>query len=242
MANYISQTFSVKSLKLLSYNAKLKITKINKSDVPKDCISYIGHKNNAFFINKLLKTRYQVNHSSNTFTPNDVLYIVLNKDETLTIKQHKDISDDELENKLVCLKVTFQGLKVESGFTRLIRQASNYLTRHFTFKFLGTIDYEAELMVIQIDKSQIPKTDIKTYISDNTQKQFLQQELGMSISSKHSKTWMVQDGDVFYIATTDDGRMPEGGTQLDINYYQQHSIYLKIEVHGIDAVQIIDNE
>ena len=245
MSNYISQAFSLKLLKLLDYNAIVKVTKIDYTEIPRHCISAIGHDANVIIINKLLNSSYKKNRDSISLRETDTLYIVMTK-TTIDAVDAKRISVKNLKNKVICLKVTIKVFEVESNLKRikrLIRTANQFFTHHFSFQLLRKIKDNAELKVTKINKDQIPKNGLITYIENEGQKEFLEDELKMNINHIY-KRWSAQDGDIFYIATTDDGRAPDTGRSKDENtkeYFSQHSIFLKVEVSGMSVQMIEEN-
>ena len=242
MSNYICQTFSVKTLQLLEYNAFIKITRITKNDIPNDCKSFLGHEDCAFFISKFLgkEPPYEENHNTLTLSDNDVLYVVTGL--KLSKKKDKDMTVEQLEKHYDCFKVTAKGftIQVESVFKRLIHDkiivAERYLTHHLKLTYLNVNHLqEAELKVTRVTKKEIELNNTKTYIANDNQRKAVEKYLDTTINGTY-QTFNLKSGDVIYIVTTDLGREEDKyGKNHSIEWYDEHNVYLKIDVEGLNV-------
>lgn len=186
--SYISQAFSLKALQLLDYNAFIKVTKINRTDIPDNCNSCIGHRDAAYFISKVLEQNIPFQRQSINFQSGDIMYVVMLNSSHVPNKQNDDDkTPEELANYYTFLKVEIQGFEgilalQEHKFTRL---ANNYLSYVFTLKTLSLVDYNALIRVARCEKYEIP-SDIITCIKNPNQAMFLTEDLGFEVQPGYS--------------------------------------------------------
>ncbi len=237
--NYISQAFSVKGLRLLNYDAYIKVEEISYKDIPKGCTSCIGHDDTAYFISRILNEHYEKNRMTNKFESGDVLYVcLLDVRFKPTKKNDGKKSVKEIAQFYKYLKVTIQGFEgilteeavvLHKRFTRL---AGVYLMSKFTLKTLKLVNYNALLRVQKVDKDEIPK-NCQTNIGTKEQAEFLTEDLGFDIK-KGGPNVMLKKGDTMYVATTDYDRPDEDCKHLTKEEYKGHTIYLKVTIQGFN--------
>lgn len=233
-SNYLSQAFALKSLKLLDYEAYIKVEKINYQDIPNDCISYLGHENDAYFLSKILGQNLSWGRDGICFTNGDIVYITALKNAQNKPKKGKDDlkTIEEMSDFYDYMKITiagFEGIIANIKQDR-IRLASNYLSYTFTVKSLKLTNYNAYLKVNRVTKFDIP-SDVITCIKNPNQANYLTKELGFKIK-KGAKTFYITDNDVLYVATTDYDRLGDGTGFLKEEDYEGHTIYLKVTMKG----------
>ena len=237
--NYISQAFSLKGLRLLDYDAYIKVEEISYKDIPKGCVSCIGHEDAAYFISRILNEHYEMNRITNKFQSGDVLYVCL-LDVRFKPTKKKDGKKPvkEMAKFFKYLKVTIQGFEGEltetaSIINKFTRLAGVYLMSKFTLKTLKLINYNALIRVQKVSKEDIP-SNCQTNIGTYEQAKFLTEELGFPVR-KGGPNVMLQKGHTLYVATTDYDRPDEDAKPLKKKEYVDHSIYLKVTIQGFEG-------
>lgn len=237
--NYISQAFSLKGLRLLDYEAYIKVEEISYKDIPRGCTSCIGHEDTAYFISRILNEHYEMNRMTNKFESGDVLYVcLLDVRNKPTKKKDGKKPVKQMAQFYRYLKVTIKGFEGEltetaSLINRFTRLAGVYLMSKFTLKSLKLVNYNALIRVQKTNKDEIPK-GVQTHIGTKEQAEFLTEELGFPIT-KGGPNVLLQKGDTLYVATTDYERPDENAKHLTKEQYEGHTIYLKVTIQGFEG-------